>query len=65
MNAEEKRVRYLVGELDSLRDRLQLLLDQAESLVHVFDEIDRLITRSDWSARRIPMQSKDRRKSKK
>ncbi|MBA2548802.1 MAG: hypothetical protein H0V16_10160 [Burkholderiaceae bacterium] len=63
MNAEEKRVRYLVGELDSLRDRLQLLLDQAESLVHVFDEIDRLITRSDWSARKMPKPKEEKRRA--
>lgn len=54
--AEEERVRYLVGELDSLRERLQMVLDQAECLVGVFDEIDRLIWRANWSSRKMPKQ---------
>ncbi len=54
MKADEDRARYVVGQLDDIGRRINLLVDQAEALIHTLDEMQRLVTRAEWAARRMP-----------
>lgn len=59
--ADEERPRYVVAQLDDLHQQVRMLIDVAEALLGQFDEMERLVTKAQWSARAMPPPSKSRR----
>ena len=61
MKAEEQRARYVVAQLEDLHQQVRMLIDGAETLLGQFDEMERLVTKAQWSARAMPPPKKSRR----
>jgi len=65
MTADEERARYVVTQLEDLHLQIRALVDVAEELLGTLDEMERVVTRAQWSARRMPTRNKGPGKPKK
>ncbi len=64
-STNEERARYVVTQLEDLHQQIRALVDVAEELLGALDEMERIVARAEWSARKMPARNKGLGKSKK
>ncbi len=64
-STNEERARYAIERLDELHKQIRRLVDVAEELLGALDEMERVVARAEWTARKMPARNKGLGKSKK
>ncbi len=57
-STNEERARYAIERLDELHKQIRRLVDVAEELLGALDEMERVVARAEWTARKMPARRK-------